>query len=57
MTHLNPDQKTYAERIETAISKLYFNQKENFNRLCFLFFDGILHSWRDYQEEAQTAKE
>ena len=57
MTHLNPDGKTYTEKIETAISKLYFNQKENFNRLCFLFFDGILHSWRDDPQEAQNAKE
>ena len=42
---------TDGEKITKAISKLYFNNKDKFNRLNFLFFDGILHSLGDLADE------
>ena len=32
------------ERITNSINRVYFNKKDSFNRMCFLLYDGILHS-------------
>ena len=32
------------DRISTSINRVYFNKKDSFNRMCFLLYDGILHS-------------
>jgi hypothetical protein len=36
------------ERVKNSITRVYFNKKDSFNRMCFALFDGILHSLKPF---------
>jgi len=45
------------KRINQLVEKLYFNEKEKFNKVSFLFFDGILYSLKNLYNENGTENE